>query len=306
MFISNIGNGRHKYYHYLATIIITLIVMQLVGAIPLLITIFLEIDKRPFTPELFEQIANSISGNLIVLFTGISFLAAFGVFIFCIRYIHKQTVTSIITYRNKIDFQRIGWGLLVVVLFRIPLFLIELYIYGDSLKWNFEFNNFFFLLLICIFFIPIQAGLEEVFFRGYLLKVFNRKYKKKYLSVFITSILFTVLHFANPEAISFGWSMIAFYFLTALFLALITIFDNGTELAIGVHAGINIFTLLTITSEWSSFNTSALYLNSSRNAFELDILLLTLVIYPIIFFIFAKKFDWKLSKKTSNTKQWKS
>ena len=298
MFISDIGNGRHKYYHYLATIIITLIVMQVIGAIPLLITIFSKIGNQPFTPELFEQIANSISGDLFVLFTGISFLAAFGAFIFCIRYIHKQTVTSIITYRTKIDFQRIGWGLLIIVLFRIPLFLIELYTYGDSLKWNFEFNSFFLLLLICVMFIPIQAGLEEVFFRGYLLKRFNKKLKKKYWSVLITSILFTVLHFSNPEAISFGISMFTFYFLTAVFLALITIFDNGTELAIGVHAGINIFTLLTITGEWSSFNTSALYLNSSRNAFELDIFLLTLVIYPIIFFIFAKKFGWKLSKKS--------
>jgi membrane protease YdiL (CAAX protease family) len=298
MFISDIDNGRHKFYYYLATIFITLIVMQVVGTIPLLITVFSKIDNQPFTPELFEQIANSISGDLFVLFTGISFLAAFGAFIFCIRYIHKQPVTSIITYRTKIDFQRIGWGLLIIVLFRIPLFLIELYTYGDSLKWNFEFNSFILLLLICVIFIPIQAGLEEVFFRGYLLKRFNKKLKKKYWSVLITSILFTVLHFSNPEAISFGISMFTFYFLTAVFLALITIFDNGTELAIGVHAGINIFTLLTITSEWSSFNTSALYLNSSRNAFELDIFLLTLVVYPIIFFIFAKKFGWKLSKKS--------
>lgn len=298
MFISDIDSGRHKFYYYLATIFITFIVMQVVGTIPLLITFFSKIDNQPFTHELFEQIANSISGDLFVLFTGISFLAGFGAFIFCIRYIHKQTITSIITYRTKIDFKRIGWGLLIIILFRVPLFLIELYTYGDSLKWNFEFNSFFLLLLICVIFIPIQAGLEEVFFRGYLLKRFNKKLKKKYLSVLITSVLFTVLHFSNPEAISFGISMFTFYFLTALFLALITIFDNGTELAIGVHAGINIFTLLTITSEWSSFNTSALYLNSSRNAFELDIFLLSLVIYPIIFFIFAKKFHWKLNKKS--------
>jgi membrane protease YdiL (CAAX protease family) len=296
MFISKVEAGEYKWYHYILTIIILIVVMQVVGLIPLIISIADQIGDTPFSPELLEELMASIQGDDMVLFTGVSFVATLVAFVFCVRYIHKQSAISYITSREKVDFKRIGLGFMLIVLLRIPLLILEQYLYGDSFMWNFKFTDFSRLLLICIMFIPIQAAFEEIFFRGYLLKVFYKITKKKYLSIAIASILFTVVHFANPEAISFGWKMFGFYLITAIFLALLVLFDNGTELAIGIHAGINIFTLVTITSEWSSFNTSALFLNSSREAFELDVFLISNIVYPLIFLILAKKYNWKFNR----------
>lgn len=263
----------------------------------MIITIASKLDGQSFSPETLEVLINSISGDQILLFSGISIVSALIAFPICVRRIHKSTFRSIVTSRSKVDFKRIGLGFLLIIILRAIVLILETKLYGESITWNFQPTKFINLVIICLLLIPLQAAFEEVFFRGYLLQGIFKSTQKKYLSMGITSIIFTIVHFANAEAITFGWSMFLFYLVTAIFLALVVHFDNGTELSIGIHTGINVFTLTMITSEWSSYQTSSLFLNASANAFKFDLFMLAVIIYPLLFLMLAWKYKWNFPNK---------
>jgi len=88
-------------------------------------------------------------------------------------------------------------------------------------------------------------------------------------------------HLANPE-VSAGPVLLAlFYFSFGAFLALITLKDNGLELALGAHAGNNLFTALLVNYEGGALTTPAIF-----TATELDPLfnLVTSLVAMAIFY----------------------
>ncbi|MDO9260760.1 MAG: CPBP family intramembrane glutamate endopeptidase, partial [Flavobacteriaceae bacterium] len=73
---------------------------------------------------------------------------------------------------------------------------------------------------------------------------------------------------------------------------IITLMDEGTELAIGIHAANNIVAAVLVTSDWMVFQTDALYKDISEPNITAETLFPVLVIYPILLLIFAKKYQW--------------
>ena len=86
-------------------------------------------------------------------------------------------------------------------------------------------------MLISFLMIPIQTTAEELFFRGYLAQGFFRKTGSILHTLLLTSILFTAMHAFNPEVDTLGYGVLVYYFLTAVFLAIMTIMDGGMELS---------------------------------------------------------------------------
>ena len=70
--------------------------------------------------------------------------------------------------------------------------------------------------------------------RGYLLQGIGITTKSRFLAFTIPSILFGLLHFANPEIDKLGNTFIFAYLIMGFFLGLITLMDEGLELALGM------------------------------------------------------------------------
>jgi hypothetical protein len=99
-----------------------------------------------------------------------------------------------------------------------------------------------------------------LFFRGYLTQGIAGWTKSRWLAILIPGILFGLMHVANPEINEFGfWQAMPNYILFGLLFGLISILDDGIELAIGIHAINNIFTCLTTTYSASALQTDALF-----------------------------------------------
>ena len=81
--------------------------------------------------------------------------------------------------------------------------------------------------------------------------------------------------------------------ITGLFLGLITLMDEGLELALGFHAANNLVTALLVTASWTAFQTESLLIDNSEPILGVELILTLLLIYPLIVFIFAKKYKWK-------------
>ncbi len=68
-----------------------------------------------------------INKNLFLVFNAFYVCCGFSFFNYCVKYIHKRTITSLVTSRKKIDWKRFWfgfftWGILVAVLTFIGIF----------------------------------------------------------------------------------------------------------------------------------------------------------------------------------------
>lgn len=108
---------------------------------------------------------------------------------------------------------------------------------------------------------PFQTSIEELLFRGYLAQGVARWTKSRWWALIIPSVLFALMHLANPEVKEYGfWLSMPQYLIMGLMLGLISILDDGIELALGIHFINNALTALLVTHEASALQTDALFL----------------------------------------------
>lgn len=232
-------------------------------------------------------------GSNRVLFDMLITFVIFLVILFIwVKKVHKQTITSLTTSRKKIDWKRVFfafflWGGAIVVLTFISYFLSP-----EDLQLNFKPIPFLKLAIIAIIMIPLQTSFEEYFFRGYLMQGLGAKFKSRGLPLIVTSLVFGLMHLGNPEVEKMGYIILVYYIGTGLFLGVITLMDEGLELALGFHAANNLISALLITADWTAFQTNSIFKQITDPTVNVDVLTPVFIFFPILFFIFYKKYGW--------------
>jgi membrane protease YdiL (CAAX protease family) len=158
--------------------------------------------------------------------------------------------------------------------------------------WNFKLVPFLILVAVGSVLIPIQTSTEEYVFRGYLMQGFANLSLNKWFPLLMTSLIFGSMHVFNPEVTKMGYIIMIYYIGTGLFLGVITLMDEGMELALGFHAANNLVGALLVTSDWTVFQTHSVFIDLSEPSAGLDVILPVVVVYPILLFIFTKKYNW--------------
>jgi membrane protease YdiL (CAAX protease family) len=134
--------------------------------------------------------------------------------------------------------------------------------------------------------------MEEYVFRGYLMQGIGIMAKNKWLPLILTSVTFGLLHLGNPEVDKLGPIIMIYYIGTGLFLGIITLMDEGMELALGFHAGNNLIGAMLVTADWTAFQTNSVLKDISEPLVGVDVLIPILIIYPIFLLIMARKYKW--------------
>lgn len=209
-----------------------------------------------------------------------------------VKFVHRQTIRSLTTARKKVDWKRIFfafglWGGLTIVITFADYFMNP-----SAYELNFKPIPFAILAVTAIILIPMQTSFEEYLFRGYLMQGIGVQFKSRLLPLLFTSVLFGIMHIANPEVDKIGYIALVYYIGTGLFLGVITLMDDGLELALGFHAANNLITALLLTSDWSAFQTHSIFKDKSDPSAGFDILLPVVIIFPILLFIFSRKYKW--------------
>lgn len=117
--------------------------------------------------------------------------------------------------------------------------------------------------------------------------------RNRWFPLLMTSLIFGSLHVFNPEVLKMGYFIMVYYIGTGFFLGVLTLMDEGIELSLGFHAANNLIGALLVTSDWSVFQTHSVFKDMSEPSAGLDVILPIVVIYPILLFIFTKKYGWK-------------
>ncbi len=248
--------------------------------------------------EQMDEIYKSMQGvpnNWSLLINLSPFIFLLGLLFYLVRNLHHRTILSLTTSRNTIDYKRILFSFSVVVLSTILVFIVSYFNDNSNIIWNFNPLKFFVLFLISIFLFPCQIGLEEYLFRGYLMQQIGIIAKNRWFPLVITSVVFGLFHSANPEVAQMGYGVMGFYIGTGLLLGIMTLMDESLELALGFHLGNNLMAALLITSDYSVIRTDALFKYSgveNPNDILIEMIISIAIVYPIILYIFAKRYNW--------------
>lgn len=212
---------------------------------------------------------------------------------FVVKFVHKLSFKDFTTSRKRIDWKRIAFSFLLWGIISSGLVFLDVYLSPENYEFDFNPGPFFMLVIISVIFIPIQTSFEEYFTRGYLMQAIGIASKNKWLPFLISSSLFGLLHIFNPEVEKLGHGILVYYVGTGFFLGILTLMDEGLELPLGFHAANNFFTAILVTADWTAFQTNSLYKDVSEPVLGWDVLIPVFVIYPILLFIFSKKYGWK-------------
>ena len=292
MFLEQAIKPENRFWKYLLGSVF-IITASFIGQVPFtLAIIYKSFINKTAVPTDNASALKMFEPNLTLFLLMISFVFALAGIYFVIKYIHKQTLLSITTARKKVEWNRIIFSFLLWSVFSILTILTVYYQSPEEYVWNFKLIPFLILVLIGTILIPIQTSTEEYIFRGYLMQGFANLARNKWFPLVMTSLIFGLMHILNPEVEKMGYIIMVYYIGTGLFLGVITLMDDGMELALGFHAANNLIGALLVTSDWSAFQTHSVFKDLSEPSAGADVILPVLVIYPVLLFIFAKKYNW--------------
>lgn len=268
------------------------IFFNFLGQIPLSLYIISQSDLvGEFTShqDLFSKLPSNLTLFLILL----PFAVVLPFIYLVVTRLHQRSFISLITSRDRVDYNKILFSFFLWGTVSALMVIFDYIMSPEDYVWNFKPLTFLILLLISVVMIPLQTSMEELIFRGYLMQGFGVLFKNRLMPLLITSILFGLLHIWNPEIDKLGIHLIWYYIGTGLFLGVITLMDEGLELALGFHAANNLVTALLVTASWTAFQTESLLIDNSEPLLGMELIITLVVIYPLLAIIFAKKYKWK-------------
>lgn len=297
MYIAQAYKGLHDWWRYIIGVVIAIIGI-IVFSIPHALGIIFKtmqggtIDQSKMSDSTY--LMSLFESNVNLVFILLPFAGGLIFLLGAVKWLHKQSITSLTTSRPKIDWKRFWtifffWGIL-----SSGLVLLDYFMSPEDYVFNFKLQPFLILCVIAILLVPLQTSFEEYLFRGYLMQGIGILTGYRWIPLVITSVCFGLLHIFNPEVDKLGPIIMIYYIGTGLFLGIIALMDEGLELSLGFHAANNLFIALLVTADWTAFQTHSVFkdLSDPKAAEFMDIFMPVFVMFPIMLLILAKIYKW--------------
>ena len=280
-------NLKNFWYYILGSFI--LILFSTIGQLPMIPFLPSELPSPDADPmDIFKTIPSNL--RLFLLLLSFAFVLP-GIWL-VVKKLHDLPIMSIISSRKKIDLGRVLysfmlWGTVVSV-----FVFLEYSLNPENYVFNFKVKEFLILAVIAILFIPIQTSVEEIVFRGYLMQGFGHWLNSRFMALFLTSTVFGSLHLANPEITALGYEFVILYITVGFVLGIMTLMDDGLELALGFHAANNLIAALLLTADWTVFQTESILIDISEPSLGITDWITPFIVFPILLTVFARKYSW--------------
>ncbi|MGB5242758.1 MAG: CPBP family intramembrane glutamic endopeptidase [Lutimonas sp.] len=293
-FIQQAYLGKNDWWRYLLTFFLLLFGWQVIGIIPITVVAY---AKAGNLGTFIESAENAFAGlginaNLYLFLMLLMFIIGLYFLFLGIKYIHQRAFKTVITTRESIDFKRVIFSFLLWGGISVIFFVLGYLSEPELFTWNFKPIPFLILLIISFTLLPFQTSFEEILFRGYAMQGLGLWFKNALMPLVLTSVIFGLLHGFNPEVEKLGQIIMVYYIGTGLMFGICTLMDEGTELALGMHAANNIIAAVLVTSDWMVFQTDALWVDTSEPSAGMETFIPVFVVYPLVLVLFSKKYGW--------------
>jgi hypothetical protein len=295
MYLKQAFKIENDWWLYLLGLLI-IVAGIVVGQIPLTIAVMLKVfaAETPITAmEDPYEILGILDSNLNLFLMLLTYVGGLLAVFFTVRVLHRQSLVSLTTSRKKIDWGRFWFAFILWAVFTVFFIGIEYFTNPENYSFNFELVPFVILVIIALILVPLQTSFEEYLFRGYWMQGLAVLTKNRWLPLVITSVVFGAMHLANPEIDKLGYILLVHYIGTGFLLGIMTLMDEGLELALGFHAANNLVASILVTADWTAFQTNSLLKDTSEPSMAgFEVFVPLFLIYPLILYIFSKKYSW--------------
>jgi uncharacterized protein len=198
--------GKYRGWRYVLGLVIILFAWLVIGSLASVGVVF-ALSGQP------DHSVLGPVGKFLFVMVGFPFFLS-GVLI-AVTLIHRCHPLTLITAREKINWQRVGHGFVAGF---VPFCLIgglgQYLFYPNIFSFNSDLAAFAFFVPIALVFTAIQTTTEELFFRGYIVQGASVVWSNRVFLAIVPAVIFTLPHLLNPEAIAGGWLTVFFtYFL---------------------------------------------------------------------------------------------
>ena len=278
---------KNFWYYILGSFI--LILFSTIGQLPMIPFLPSELPSPDADPmDIFKTIPSNL--RLFLLLLSFAFVLP-GIWL-VVKKLHDLPVMSVLSSRKKIDLERVLYSFMIWGTVVSAFVFLEYSLNPENYVFNFKVKEFLILALIAILFIPIQTSVEEIVFRGYLMQGFGHWLNSRFMALFLTSTVFGSLHLANPEITALGYEFIILYITVGFVLGIMTLMDDGLELALGFHAANNLIAALLLTADWTVFQTESILIDISEPSLGITDWITPFIVFPILLALFARKYSW--------------
>ena len=278
---------KNFWYYILGSFI--LILFSTIGQLPMIPFLPSELPTPDADPmDIFKTIPSNL--RLFLLLLSFAFVLP-GIWL-VVKKLHDLPIMSVLSSRKKIDLERVLYSFMLWGTVVSAFVFLEYSLNPENYVFNFKVKEFLILAVIAILFIPIQTSVEEIVFRGYLMQGFGHWLNSRFMALFLTSTVFGSLHLANPEITALGYEFVILYITVGFVLGIMTLMDDGLELALGFHAANNLIAALLLTADWTVFQTESILIDISEPSLGITDWITPFIVFPILLALFARKYSW--------------
>jgi len=204
------------------------------------------------------------------------------------RFLHRRPIRTLVTPARKINWK----AALIsgVVWFALAALgdLVLSFLQPGNYTFSYDSGRFWKFALLSLVLVPLQTSTEEFLFRGYLTQGLGLLGRTIWLPWILPSLVFGLLHSANPEVGLYGflWTMPS-YIGVGLLLGWITLKSEGLEPALGLHAANNLYASWIVTFAGSSLPVPTLFTIREFNPqVALAVFAVSVAAYLAVFYLF--------------------
>ncbi|UXX77801.1 CPBP family intramembrane metalloprotease [Reichenbachiella carrageenanivorans] len=287
-FLEQSLDGRNQAGKYALVIIFGFIGGQILGALPLL----KYVNQSGQTTMDFGTMGLDLNFGMILML--LPFIVSLILCVLLVKVLHKRSFSQTVNGTAKIRWARVGYAAGLWAVLMVVYILFELAVDPDNIAFQLNWSAFLPLVVVAVLLIPLQTTCEEYLLRGYFTQGVAGLTKSRWLAVLVPGLIFALMHAFNPEVQAHGfWIVMPQYLTFGVVFGLLSVLDDGIELAMGAHAVNNVFLCLFLTNKDSVLQTAAVFEQLEMNPVRDTISLMVLSV--VFFIILYKKFHWDLS-----------
>ena len=292
MFFKAARKGRNDWYLYIFTLLFCL-GGNLIGSIPLIGYLTHQgVSMFALSDDMAAAFASIENKNMLLLLIALPFVATLLIFWLCLRLLHKKKLRHVATGYSTIRWNRFFWSFGLVSILMVIGTMVSYFLNPEAFQWQFDPQKFLILLGVSLIFITIQSATEELLFRGYFTQGIGLLFNSRLLALLLPALAFGSLHLSNPEVAEHGIAtMFPMYVLMGLVFGVMTLMDEGTELAMGAHAANNICISLLVTTPEAVLQTDSL-LKTMEPANINEQYISLFLMEGIVLIVMAWKYNW--------------
>ena len=242
---SSLGkSGILRYLIGFVIVIVTFFVLSGFAVIPLMLLV----------PDYEESLILSILGQLL------AFVVPFIAIPLLVRLLHQRPFWSVAMPKLRFEGWNFASGFLVSMVIGVVFTLLFSFVMPLENNPDFDLAVLLPIALIGFFGIFIQAGSEEMVFRGYFTQMVRRFTANKIIFIGIPVILFAIPHI--PNIAQFGGSPVAMipYIISAVLYAWAAYRTGSLWMALGLHLSNNFSSLVLIGTKGDVLPSAAPFL----------------------------------------------